>query len=75
VYHDHRRRSPQPLSSAAGRVSILRQRAHDLGIVEAPDEKAAEAFAVKTCDLICPDLPKVLQAAGANGWRAKLTQD
>jgi hypothetical protein len=29
------------------RVSILRQRAHYLGMVDAPDEKAAEAEAVK----------------------------
>jgi hypothetical protein len=29
------------------RVSILRQRAHNLGTIEAPDQKAAEAEAVK----------------------------
>jgi hypothetical protein len=29
------------------RVSILRQRAHYLGIVKAPDARAAEAVAVK----------------------------
>ena len=33
------------------RVSILRSRAHNLGTVEAPDAKAAEAFAVKTFGL------------------------
>jgi hypothetical protein len=33
------------------RVSILRSRAHYLGTVEAPDEKAAEAAAVEQFDL------------------------
>jgi hypothetical protein len=33
------------------RASILRSRAHHLGTIEAPDERAAEAFAVKTFGL------------------------
>jgi hypothetical protein len=33
------------------RVSILRQRAHYLGNVQAPDERAAEAAAVAAFDL------------------------
>jgi hypothetical protein len=33
------------------RVSILRQRAHHLGIVRAPDRDAAEAAAVAAFDL------------------------
>jgi hypothetical protein len=33
------------------RVSILRSRAHHLGTVEAPDQRAAEAEAVKTFGL------------------------
>ena len=33
------------------RVSILRGRAQNLGTIEAPDPKAAEAFAVKTFGL------------------------
>jgi hypothetical protein len=35
----------------SSRVAILRQRARHLGTVEAPDKKAAEAFAVKTFGL------------------------
>ena len=42
-------KSPKKKSTAAKlrswRVSILRQRAHNLGMVEAPGEKAAESFA------------------------------
>jgi hypothetical protein len=33
------------------RVSILRARAHHLGTIEAPDQRVAEAFAVKTFGL------------------------
>ena len=44
-------KSPKEKPAAAKlrswRVSILRQRAHNLGTIEAPDEKAAEAEAVK----------------------------
>jgi len=35
----------------AWRVSLLRQRAHYLGTVEAPDERAAEAAAMAQFDL------------------------
>jgi hypothetical protein len=33
------------------RITIIRQRAHHLGTVEAPDQKSAEAQAVKLFDL------------------------
>ena len=36
----------KPRSPRSWRVSILRQRAHYLGTVQAPDERAAEAAAV-----------------------------
>jgi hypothetical protein len=47
---------PAPKKKAAAklrswRVSILRARAHQLGTIEAPDQRAAEAFAVKTFGL------------------------
>jgi hypothetical protein len=45
------KRKPAGAKLRSWRVSILRARAHHLGTVEAPDEKAAEAFAVKTFGL------------------------
>jgi len=39
------------MAAVAGRVSILRQRAHHLSIVKMPDQKAAGAFGVKTFGL------------------------
>jgi hypothetical protein len=41
----------KPTKLRAWRVSLLRQRAHYLGTVEAPDERAAEAAAVAQFDL------------------------
>jgi hypothetical protein len=45
------KKKPTAVKVRSWRVSILRARAHHLGTVEAPDEKAAEAFAVKTFGL------------------------
>jgi hypothetical protein len=48
-------RSPKQKKAAAKlrnwRVTILRQRAHYVGTVQAPDERSAEAAAVATFDL------------------------
>ena len=41
----------KPTKLRAWRVSLLRQRAHYLGTVEVPDERAAEAAAVAQFDL------------------------
>jgi hypothetical protein len=45
------KKKPTAAKLRSWRVSILRQRAHNLGTIEAPDAKAAEAFAVKTFGL------------------------
>jgi hypothetical protein len=45
------RRKPGAAKLRSWRVSILRARAHHLGTIEAPDQRAAEAFAVKTFGL------------------------
>lgn len=42
------RGKPAAAKLRSWRVSILRARAHHLGTIEAPDQRAAEAFAVKT---------------------------
>ena len=44
-------RSPKNAKLRSWRVSLLRQRAHYLGTVEAPDERTAEAAAVAQFDL------------------------
>jgi hypothetical protein len=41
------RKKPTAAKLRSWRVSILRQRAHNLGTIEAPDAKTAEAEAVK----------------------------
>jgi hypothetical protein len=41
----------KPTKLRAWRVSLLRQHAHYLGTVEAPDERAAEAATVTQFDL------------------------
>jgi hypothetical protein len=45
------KKKPTNAKLRSWRVSILRSRAHNLGSVEAPDERAAEAFAVRTFGL------------------------
>jgi hypothetical protein len=45
------KQKPTDAKLRSWRVSILRQRAHHLGTVEASNEKATEAFAVKTFKL------------------------
>jgi hypothetical protein len=45
------KKKPTAAKLRSWRISILRQRAQHLGTVEAPDAKAAEAFAVKTFGL------------------------
>jgi hypothetical protein len=45
------RKRPAAAKLRSWRVSILRARAHHLGTIEAPDQRAAEAFAVKTFGL------------------------
>jgi hypothetical protein len=42
------RKKPAAAKLRSWRVSILRWRAHHLGTVEAPDQRSAEAEAVKT---------------------------
>jgi hypothetical protein len=41
------KKSLQPPSCEAGAFSILRSRAHHLGTIEAPDQRAAETEAAK----------------------------
>ena len=41
------KKKPTAAKLRSWRISILRQRAHNLGIIEAPDAKTAEAEAVK----------------------------
>jgi hypothetical protein len=50
ICHDHQRRTP-PRSCAAGGSRSCAPAPHHLGAIEAPDQKTAEAFAVKTFKL------------------------
>jgi hypothetical protein len=45
------KKKPAGAKLRSWRVSILRQRAHYLGMVDAPDEKAAETAAVEQFEL------------------------
>jgi hypothetical protein len=45
------KKKPTAAKLRSWRVSILRQRAHYVGTVQAPDERSAEAAAVATFDL------------------------
>jgi hypothetical protein len=45
------RKRPAATKLRSWRVSILRARARHIGTIEAPDQRAAEAFAVKTFSL------------------------
>jgi hypothetical protein len=45
------RKKPTTAKLRSWRVFIIRRRAYHVGTVEAPNEKAAEAVAIKTFDL------------------------
>jgi hypothetical protein len=63
-------------TGASWRVSILRARAHHLGTVKVPDEKAADAFSVKTFGLSEDAAQAREPASFTRKWLAwaKLTQ-